>query len=255
MSEHKKYLKISAIVDQFLIDNDLTEHWFQKALSWALYGLRELHLDTWQDVKTALLDVTDRKTVTLPADFVDWVKVGVRHGQYVVTLAVNDALNELPRTSDSPSVAGLLSQNLPNGLGMDAYTGYIFANYGGSSFPSFGEGLPSKGYFKVHNNGNCTELLMDYDYRFTQVYVEYITTGFDPCGETVLHPYYVDYVLKYIEYKYEDKNNKSATESSIYRKEQDLYWAEKKVRMRKNDLDPATLLTISRSQTRFTPKI
>lgn len=254
MIEDNKYYKIAAVCDQFLIDKDLGSGWFQKSLSWALWGLRELKLDSFQDVKTLLLDVTDRKTVTLPGDFVDYVKVGVRIGQYVVTLAVNDDLNLLPRTTSSETVSGLLSQHLPNGVGMDQYSGYTFSNYGGSSFPSLGTGLPSKGHFKVHNTGTCKELLIDYDYGFSQVYLEYITDGFDPCSETVLHPYYVDYILKYIEAKYEENNNPNRNESSIYRKWEDVHWAEKKVRSRRNDLDPRTLLTITRANTRLTLK-
>ena len=255
MSDNKKYYKISATVDQFLIDNELGSGWFQKALSWALYGLRELHLDSWADIKTRLLDVTDRKTAILPGDFVDWTKIGVRRGQYVITLGVNDDLNLLPRTTSSETVSGLLSQNLPNGLDFGNYSGYLFSNYGGSSFPSYGDGLPSKGHFKIHDNGNCKEILLDYDYAFDKVYLEYITDGFDPCEETILHPYYVDYILKFMEYKFEEKNNPNRTEASIFRKGQDLHWAEKKVRMRKNDLDPRTLLTITRANTRLTPKM
>lgn len=226
-----------------------------KSLSWALWGLRELKLDSFNDVKTVLLPVTDRKTVTLPPGFVDWAKVGVQRGQYVVTLAVNDDLNTLPRTTSSEVVTGLLSQNLPNGLNFANYSGGVFSNYGGSSFPSLTDGLPSKGHFKVHNTGTCMELLIDYDFAFDKVYLEYITDGFDPCGETILHPYYIDYILKYIEAKYEENNNPNRTESSIYRKWEDVHWAEKKARSRKNDLDPRTLLTISRAQTRLTPKM
>lgn len=255
MSDNNKYYKIGAVCDQFLIDKDLGGGWFQKALSWALYGLTELHLDSWNDVKTILLTVSDRKTVTLPPDFVDWCKIGVRRGQYVITLGINDDLNLIPRTTDSPTISGLLSQHLPNGLSFDDYSGYMFSNFGGTSFPSLGSGLPSKGHFKVHDTGNCKELLMDYDYGFTEVYVEYITNGFDPCSETILHPYYRDFILKYIEAKYEENNNPNRTESSIYRKWEDVHWAEKKVRARKNDLDPRTLLTITRANTRFTPKM
>jgi hypothetical protein len=254
--EQKKYLKIASVVDQFLIDNDLTEHYFQKALSWALWGLRELHMDTWNDVKTILLTITDRKTVVLPVDFVDWVKVAVKRGQYAITLGVNSELTELPREANSNDVvAGLLSQHLPNGLDFNAYGGYYFYNYNGSSFASYGYGLPSKGAFKLTNNGNCQELLLDYDIRATQIYLEYITTGFDPCQETVIHPYIADYILKYIEYKYEDKSNPNRTESSIYRRSEDLFFAEKKVRGRSNDLDPKTLLNITRANTRLTPKM
>lgn len=253
-SDQNRYLKITSIVEQFLIDNDETNHLFQKALSWALWGLRELKLDAWQDIKTCLLDVTDRKTAVLPPDYVMWTKIGVKVGQYCITLGVNDDLTTQPRTTSDETIRGLLSQNLPNGTDFGAYGGYYFNNFSGNSLLGVGGGFPSKGHFKIHNNGNCQEILLDYDYGYSQVYVEYIGTGFDPCGETILNPMYADYVLKYIEMKYEDKNNPKASEASIDRKSRDVFWAEKKCRARANDLDPRTLITISRANTRMTLK-
>src|SRR4029079_19806696 len=91
------YNKLSSIVDQFLIENDLHNGWFPKYLAIAMRGLREMKLDTAQDVKTALLPVTDTKTVILPDSFVDWVKVAAQQGQYAITLGVNAELTSLPR--------------------------------------------------------------------------------------------------------------------------------------------------------------
>jgi len=247
--------KASAIVDYFLAMNGLSEHWFQRALAAGLWQLRELKLDVWQDVITKEFPVTDRKTVTLPNDFVDWVKIGFKYGQYVITLSVNGELNTLKRTGDEQPVAGLLSQNLPNGLNFNSYGGYNFSNYGGGSLFGIGGGFRTKGEFKIAQIDGCKEILLDYDYVKDTVYVEYITDGFDPCGETILNPYLCDYFYKAIEAKYEEKWNPSRTESSIYRAQQDLYFAEKVVRARRNNLDPKTILNITRQETRLTPHI
>lgn len=255
MSKSSEFNKLASIVDQFIIENSLGNGWFNLCLAYACRGLREVKLDMAQDVKTALLDVTDRKTAVLPDSFVDWTKVAVRRGQYFITLGINAELNELPRTTSSPSVTGLLSQHLPNGLEFSAYGGFSFFNFNGGSFDSFGSGLPSKGYFKVVDRGSCKELLIDYDYGFKQVYLEYITDGFDPCSETVVHPYLYDYVLKYIEMKFEKKNNPKATAFSISEAEKDVFWAEKRIRARRNNLDPQTLINLSRQETRLTPHI
>lgn len=254
MAKSNDFNQVASIVDQFLIENDLHNGWFPKALAWALRGLREIRLDSWQDVKTVLLPVTDRKTVVLPDGFVDWTKVAAKNGQYYMTLGVNSQLTGLDRTAASKNVAGLLSQHLPNGIAFSSYGGgYDFYNFSSTSFFGVGMGLPSKGYFKVVDHGGCKELLMDYDFYLKEVYLEYITDGLDPCGQTVVSPYLYDYLIKYMELRYEDKNNPKATESSIYRKEQDLFWAEKKIRMRRNNLDPQTLLNLTRQETRLTP--
>lgn len=251
------YNKVSSVVDHFTLKKGLsTAHWFPWALTMGLWHLRELRLDTWQEPITLELPVTDRNTVVLPVNYVDWVKIGVRVGQYVVTLAANDELNTLNRTAnDGNIVHGLLSQNLPNGLGFGNYSGLTFYNFNGGSFNGIGLGLPSKGTFKVVDHGSSKEILLDYDYPYTSVYLEHITDGFDPCGETVLSPYLCDFFLKAMESAYEDEKNPAATEASKDRKARELRDAIRVVRARRNDITPKTLLTMSRAEVRFTPHI
>jgi len=247
--------QISAIVDHVMFKKTLPESWWQWMLEMGLWHLRELKLSTWQDVKTVLLPVTDRKTVILPTDFVDWTKIGVQAGQYIVTLGINNKLSELDRTVDSNFIAGLFSQNLPNGLNFNAYNGYQFLNYNGGSLQSYGTGFITKGSFKISQIGTTKEILLDYDYCHNTVLVEYISDGFDPCGETVVDPYFADYVKKGMEFSWEEEKEPNRTEASIDRKAKDFRDAFRLVRARKNNLDPQTLLNISRANTRLTAKI
>lgn len=256
MSDNSKYSKVGSIVDQFIIDNSLTSHYYPKALARALWALREFNLDSFQDVKTCLLDVTDRNTAIAPKDLVDWVKAGAKVGQYVVTLSLNENLSKIQRTdADVNGVRALLSQNLPNGLDINSYGGYYFYNYNGASLAGLGGGLPSKGHFNIVQRDTYKEIILDYDFNCSQLYLEYITDGFDPCGETVVNPYLADYILKSIDFKYEEKDNPNRTEASIYRKGRDLFDAQRKAVGRFNQLDPGTMIAISRAHTRLTPKI
>lgn len=253
--EEGKHNNISAIVDHVLFKKTLHESWFQWFLEMGLWHLRELKLDVWQDIKTELLPVTDRKTVMLPPGFVDWTKVGVKVGQYIVTLGVNGKLNELDRVPNSDDyVNGLLSQNLPNGLNFNSYGGGYFFNYNGSNL-GCQSGFITKGSFKVQGSGLYKEILLDYDYPHNYVLLEYITDGFDPCGETCVDPYFSDYVKKGMEFSWEEEKEPTRTEASIARRGRSFFDAECKVRARKNDLDPQTMLNLQRSQTRFTAKI
>lgn len=256
MDNNADYNKVSAIVDHFLIKKGLTEHYYNWVLAMMLWHLRELKLDSAQEPKTVLLTVTDRKTVILPGDCVDVILVACKIGQYAVTLGVNDKLTLLDRQPNSNDfVNGLLSQNLPNGLNFASYGGYNAFNFNGSSVPCFGTGFVAKGSFRIHEVNGIKEILLDYDYPYTEVYVEYITDGFDPCGETIVNAYLADYCLKGAEFSWEEEKNQSRTEASIYRKGKELNDARKLVRARNNNLDPQTLLNISRQQTRFTAKI
>jgi len=255
MSDKSQVYFLSTCVDDFLSDNDLHNGFFQKALKWAQRAVREIRLDVFQHPKTVLLNVTERNTIVLPEGFVDWTKVGVKKGQYVVTLALNDDLNTLERHKNDDKVIGLLSQHMPNGTNLNTYGGYSFYNFNGMSFLGYGGGLPSKGYFKIVDHGECKEMYLDYDYNYKQVYVEYITDGIKPCEHTVLHPYEYDYVLAYMEMMYEKKNNPKATNYSKDEAGRDLFFAEKKLRARYNELDPRTLITMSRAEARVTTKL
>lgn len=254
--QENKHNQVKSIVDHVLFKKGLPERWYQWFLEMALWHLRELQLDVWQDVKTVYLQVTSRRTVVLPGNFVDWTKVGIKTGQYFITLGVNDRLNQLQRDPDNPDfVARLFSQELPNGLNLNNYVGYYFYNYNGSMFRSIGSGFRTKGMFRVHFNGNVKELILDYDYPYDYVYLEYITDGFDPCGETVVDPYFADYLVKGMEFSWEEEKEQNRTEASIARRGRAFSIAKRNVLGRKNDLDPQTLLNISRSGFRFTPKV
>jgi hypothetical protein len=251
-----KHNKISAIVDHVMFIKGLPDQWFQFFLEAGLWELRELKLDVWQDVKTELFEVSDRKTVILPPGFVDWTVVAKKVGQYFVAMSVNDKLNLLPRDNNSSDfVAGLLSQNLPNGISAGNYTGYGLSNYNGGTLQCFdGRSFFTKGSFRVQQTGLVKELILDYDYPADHVYIEYITDGFDPCGETVVDPYFADYVKKAMEFVYEENREPNRTESSIRRRGRSLADAKRKCIGRKNDLDPKTMLDLSRASFRLTTK-
>lgn len=251
MSDNRRYWTIGAIVDQWILSNDLSANWFKKGLSWGLWGFRELKLDVCQDLTSKVFQVSERKTVTLPPNCVDVGMVAVRRGQYLVGLGVNDNLSTVQRDGTEVATSALLSQNMPNGIDFGNYLGYTMSN----GLTCYGSNLPDHRCYKVVRRESCDEIVFDLNFGFSEVVIDIITDGFEPCGETFVNPYYADYVLKYIEHEYECKNNPNRTEMSIQRKARDLAYAEYKCRNRKNQIDPTTFLAITRSGVRMTPKV
>lgn len=246
---HQKYWTIGAIVDQMIIDNSLSEHFFAKFLSWALWGYRELQFDVYQDTETCLLEVSDLRTVTMPGNYVDFCVIGALRGQYVIGLAKNDSLSRLKPSGDV-KVRGLLSQNLPNGIEFNSYSGGYFFNGSGS-----GAGLPNARSFNIVKRDGFYQVDLDVNFTCDHLYVEYISDGFKPCGETVVNPLFADYILKYLETKWESKLNPNRTISSIRDAKSELWAAEKIVRGRVNSISMQDFQAISRTHTRLTPKI
>lgn len=247
MSDKNKFYSLAAVVDNFMIANDLPNGYFNKSLLWAINGLREISLDTFVTPKTELFTVTDRNTIVLPPGFVGWSIVSLP-GDRVQTLGVNENISSLPRATGV----------VPTGTQMPgsyAEVGYYLSNFSNGAIFSWGMALSTAGAFKVVDNGMVKELKLDLPKRYDQLYVEYTTDGINPCGETIIHPYLYDYLTKYMENEYEDKNNPKATEASKYRKSEDLYFSIKRLRARTNNLSPQTLINLARQYTTLALKL
>ena len=254
-----RFFKMAAIVDQVCIDLDLpVNKFFNKFLSWGLFGLVDLKMDAANDVITELLPISDVNTVTLPENYVDWVKIGIPYGQYVKVLAVNDELSTQDRTLGSPEFSKTAGPGwLPNGIDISNYIPYSFSNFGGSSLMGYGGALPQQGHYKiVARPGMNYEILLDAGIDAEELYVEYIGLGINPCGETILNPMLGEYVRARIHHEYEKfKSPAQRSEAAIARTGTYLWEQEQKVRGRTNKLTPADVLTILRKNYRLSNKI
>lgn len=248
-----KQQRLSSVVDEWLTFNDLTAHWFSKYLAVAIHGLSELKLDVAGDLVACILPVNDRKVVILPGDFHEYSVVGIPNGQYYIPLGENKKLRNDVRTDQKPSTTyPYLNNELPNGIDVGNYTGVHTFDFTGS--PYAGQ-LPTRGSFRIEKDKECSKILLDYNYPLQEIYLEYTNNGFDSKGETIVDADLRDYVYKYLDLFFEEKNNPKKTESSIRRYETKLLDAERKVRARKNDLTPATMNNIRRTGIRLTPRI
>lgn len=251
-----QYSKLSSIVDHACIVLELSvNHYYNKFLAIACWELTELKLDVANEVKTVRLPISDVNTCTLPPDCVDWTKIAVEDGQFVRTLSINGDLSKIDRTLGDPVFSHSVSPGwLPNGLSVGNYLpGFEFSNYGGQALFAQGGGLPQDGQFQVVRKLNgCKEILLAHQMNCTELYVEYISLGINPCGETIVNPYLKDYVLKAIFCRYEERQNPTRTEASIRRCQQDLAFAEVKVRGRVSTLTLEGVLCASRKGFRLT---
>lgn len=252
-----QYNTLGALVEQFCINIEASvPHYFDKFLSWAFWGMKELHMDVYQSIKTAELPISDLKTVTLPNGFTDWQVIGIRKGQYFVPLGSTDQLAMTERTQENVNFGEIYPPGwLPNGVTSGAY-GFFFNNIGGVALPQLGGTLPSKGFFRILEKGGCSEIYLDIGVAGDTIYLEYITSGFCDCDdETIVNDYYSNYVLKFLNFQYESfKKPPERSEAAIMRTGRELWDATANVRGRRNNLDRATLMNIQRQSYRLTNK-
>lgn len=254
------YFSIAAIAE--MVCNDLhlsVAHYSKRFMSWGLWGYSQAKMDMSHDVQTLLLPISDALIVSLPPGTVDWVKVGIPYGQYVITLCVNDQMSKMDRTmpltmKDFPP--GLL----PNGTDITAYGGgFQFNNYGGRSLYAIGGGFPSVGHFIVtRKSDGCKEIKLNNNLPIdlTELYVELIGIGINPCGETIVDPYMGELVRKIMHHEHAKFPFPPHVkiQDEIRRTGMELASEEKKVRGRYNKMTPADVIMISRRNYRLTPR-
>lgn len=239
-ADNTKLYKLSSVVDNFLIENDLSNSWFNKSLVWAMRGIREISLDTFQQAQSDHFPITNTNTVILPPGFVDFVIISGYNNGRCDTWCVQSDLDLLPRALGPTASQDGFSE-----------VGYWLQ---GCNVFSYGKPIYTRDRFKVVDTGGVKILKMDISTRVPEIYLEWVGDGINLCGETIIHPYVYDYLIKYIEEQYEDKNNPKATEASKLRKQQDRYFAEKRLRARTSNLDFNTLVNIANYYTTLANK-
>ena len=252
------WFKLSSIVDTACHRLGISvSHYYQRMLELAKWELIQFKMDRANQPKTVLLDISDVNTVKLPGDCIDVAKIGIQEGQFVKTIGINGELSTIDRTLSQPQFSQAVSPGWkPNGTSIVDYgNGFEFLNYGGLTLNAVGGGLPHEGHFQIVDRDGFKEILLDGNIGATQLYVEYIALGVDPCGDTVLSPYIADYVLKALLFLYESEINPRATEASIIRRGREKSRAFTVASGRTNSIDRETLLLTTRRNYRLTPQV
>jgi len=87
------YTDITSIVNNYLLEKNLSIHSFLRCLSFALRALKEIELDIVGKIHSETLTINDFNEIKLPCNYVDWVRIGQVNGQYVVNLGLTQNYN------------------------------------------------------------------------------------------------------------------------------------------------------------------
>lgn len=246
----KSQYTISAIVDSYLIGKQDSNHLYPLYLHYALDGLREMHMDFAQEVKTDLFILNDYRAIDLPTDYVDFVKVAIKSGERLFVIGLASDLSRLRDKDECGSTIAnraQLGQDKPTGTAMAELGGYYLNNYNGGSLLAFMDQLPHKGYFTILKEYGQIQ----FDSALPagcEVYMEYISDGFNPNGASFVHPYAYRYIKAYIENE-RVANDDSMSQAIKFEKSQSLYFERKKANMRikLSGLNPIDIINSSRA--------
>lgn len=176
-------IKLKEVIGQFLNSSDQSSHQFLRLWNMAVWGLKtEFNLDITGTIQTLVLDVNPNKTVNLPCNYIQYLKIGVlNHRGEVVTFKRNDQLstinllgsdNRMSEAPMSPSYSDLIGYNLYNNY----YYNYFF---NGVSYKLFGadSGTSTIAEYKVDEEQGLIFLSPDCSYG--QIVLEYLSDGYD----------------------------------------------------------------------------
>lgn len=172
MSQRQPYISLDSVLNDYLAETEQPIHKYFRLWHLAFRGFEQLGLDFFYRIQSVKLPVNANYTVTLPADYLQWSKVGRLNDRgEIIPLNYNNNLttyadllpNRIEKTQD-PTTLGL-------NWGND-----VWANYwnGGTYVSVYGvpSGEPFAGSFKVDTENGV--ILLDEKYNLDYIMLEYV---------------------------------------------------------------------------------
>lgn len=176
-TKHQPYIALDTVVTDYLLEAGKDNNAYFKAWHLAYRGMENLGLDFFYKVQSVKLPVNANKTVTLPADFLKWTKIGRLNSRgEIIPLWYNEKLTTFADlwpdrttvTQDDSTIGATFDGN-NNGVFYNYWNGYVYTNVYGA--PS---GSPYAGSFKVDIDNGV--ILLDEHYREDYLMVEYVAS-------------------------------------------------------------------------------
>lgn len=170
-----KYEPLKTIVAYVLDANGKSMKDFDKAWVLAFRGLDDLNWNIYAEPKSVRLPVNGNKTVTLPADYRSWSKIGVLNDRgEVCSIKINNGLS-LWRDNNPDRLARQtadVQDNLPLISGNPFYLNYYYNGLYGNLF-GVGGGLIQYGSCRVDERNNV--IILGENFTFDHIIIEYIS--------------------------------------------------------------------------------
>jgi len=170
-----RYIPLREVIAEFLDQYNKSDGDRDKAWIMAYRGLETMHYNISAEPKTIRIPKNGNDTVTLPPDYVAWVKIGIMDnlGQ-VSTLRINNALSTF--RDNNPNRLDLITPDINSGWGgSNGNMPFLNYYYNGVYTPLFGigGGLIQFGECRVDEKNNV--IVLPPDYRFDSLLLEYIS--------------------------------------------------------------------------------
>ena len=186
--------------------NELNEEpmqYYRRYMQLAIDGFRELKIKYINAPKVAYLAVdTDTKTVQLPTDYVDYVKIAVTQNGQVWTLTRNDKLHLPKGYQCGVDILTSSRQELEN-IDTSSWGGYYFTDhlYSGrwvTDMYAIGGGF-NTAYYRIDEERR--QIVLNGTVPNDEIILEYISTGINLCEDTLIPVQALGAIKAYIHWK------------------------------------------------------
>jgi len=199
MSQNRQWINLEECITAYLDESEQSNHKYFKCFHLSFRALTEMGLDAFYLVKSIRIPVNANLTANLPADYLQYSKVGVLNEQgEIITIGVNNkltvafdlSLNRLEQTQDS---------TIPTQINQQGVWWYNYWN-GYAYSPVYGlpSGTPFIGSFKMDNANGVIVLSENFSYPY--VILEY-TASPQEGGEYYIPIQFKEAVIAYLRWK------------------------------------------------------
>jgi hypothetical protein len=172
-----RYVKLSELVNMYIDESMQTSKEFRRLWALAFRGLTDLGLDVTWNPREVLLNVNNNLTVTLPDDYIDYVRVGMINASgEIATLSVNEQLTTYADTDPNrvTKTASQLGVDLPINFLQYPYGDGYTGDSGYEHFFGAGSGLIQPGQCKVDSENKV--IVLDPNFAFGQIVLQYLSS-------------------------------------------------------------------------------
>jgi len=236
-----KWTTLDKIVRRNLLAHRLPLHHYVEGLVHATTCLRELSLDSLLIINTVELTVNDYFAVDIPCDLVDWVRAGIKMGQFVQPITQRETINPLHNYN---SQGQIIPYQQPATFNMEFpfWPGYwMFQNIDDlgenlGRLYGYNTGIPANGFMFLPERN---QIQLTETFNSNTLVLEYISDGQNSDNATRVDVYAQNAIDSFINWK---RSRNADIEKSL---EGYAFYNQRRIfRARKNQLTPWDLRQI-----------
>lgn len=176
MSDITKYVPLKQIVSYTLDELRSSDHSFDRFWILAFRALVDMLFDVTAEPITVRIPKNGNQTVTLPSDYLSWVKIGILNNNgEVSTLRINDALSNF--RDNNPNRIALLTSDITDAFPSLVSNPFYLNFYNGNQYQPLygvGGGLIQYGDCAVDETNNI--IVLNPNFKYDSIILEYISS-------------------------------------------------------------------------------